>query len=221
MSYDKHVWLRKELISAAKLNNIENGIAAATNALELLKLQVNAAHQLNAHVYGIKFDKTTHTCTRLFDAANITTDTTNFCHKGTINPNYDNPFDNIYPWSEFKLCNVDLDKFLADNFDSIYTAKELTYQQVTFNVAAYLRSLKGDKELAQVLYSLGSNYAFLTNILRKSVYEYYVGRRYILKNQRNIVNKFEQKMQPQMDDFKLLQLDMIISSIEAKWVDSA
>lgn len=111
MSYDKHVWLRKELISAAKLNNIENGIAAATNALELLKLQVNAAHQLNAHVYGIKFDKTTHTCTRLFDAANITTDTTNFCHKGTINPNYDNPFDNIYPWSEFKLCNVDLDKF--------------------------------------------------------------------------------------------------------------
>ena len=124
---------------------------------------------------------------------------------------------------EFKQNNfsVDLDKFLADNFDSIYTAKELTYQQVTFNVAAYLRSLKGDKELAQTLYSLGSNYAFLTNILRKSVYEYYVGRRYLLKNQRNVVNKFEQKMQPQVDDFKLLQLDMIISSIEAKWVDNA
>ena len=117
--------------------------------------------------------------------------------------------------------NVDLDKFVADNFDSIFTAKELTYQMVTFNVAAYLRLLKGDKELAQTLYSLDSNYAFLTNILRKSIYEYYVARRYLLKNQREVVNKFEQKMNPVVDDFKLLQLDMIISSIEAKWVDNA
>ncbi len=124
---------------------------------------------------------------------------------------------------EFKQnnFNVDLDKFLADNYDNIYTAKELAYQLVTFNVAAYLRFTKGDKELAQILYSLGTNYSFLTNILRKSVYEYYVGRRYLLKNQRQVVNKFEQKMQPKVDDFQLLQLDMIISSIEAKWVDNA
>lgn len=125
--------------------------------------------------------------------------------------------------NEFKNNNfsVDLDKFVADNFDSVYTTQELTYQLVSFNVGAYLRSLKGDKELAQVLYSLDSNYAFLTNILRKSIYEYYVGRRYLLKNQRQVANRFEQKMQPQYDDFKLLQLDMIISSIEAKWVDNA
>ena len=70
-----------------------------------------------------------------------------------------------------------------------------------------------------MLYSLGTNYAFLTNILRKSIYEYYVGQRYILKNQRKAATMFEQKLQPQADDFELLQLDMIISSIEAKWVD--
>ena len=35
------------------------------------------------------------------------------------------------------------------------------------------------------------------------------------------LNIFEKRMQPQADDFKLLQLDMIISSIEAKWVDNA
>ena len=73
--------------------------------------------------------------------------------------------------------------------------------------------------MAQILYSLGSNYSFLTNILRKSIYEYYVGRRFLLKNQRKSTNLFEQKMNAQPDDFKLLQLDMIISSIEAKWVD--
>ena len=125
--------------------------------------------------------------------------------------------------SEFKERNfdVDLDKFIADNFDFIYNAKELAYKLIVFNIAAYLRMLKGDKELAQMLYSLGSNYAFLTNIIRKSIYEYYIGKRYILKNQRKTANVFEKRMQPKTDDFKLLQLDMIISSIEARWVDNA
>ena len=125
--------------------------------------------------------------------------------------------------NEYRSNNfdIDLDKFIADNFDSVYTAKELAYKLVTFNLAAYLRFLKGDKELARILYSLGSNYSFLTNILRKSIYEYYVGKRYIIKNQRKASNIFEKKLQPQNDDFKLLQLDMIISGIEARWVDNA
>ena len=80
--------------------------------------------------------------------------------------------------------------------------------------------LKGDKELAQVFYSLNSNYSFLTNILRKSIYEYYVGKRYIVKNLRKASNIFEKKNQENDKDFKLLQLDMIISSIEARWVDN-
>lgn len=116
--------------------------------------------------------------------------------------------------------NVDLDKFVADNYDSIYTAKELAYKLITFNIAAYLRMLKGDTELAEVLYSLGSNYSFLSNIIRKSIYEYYIGKRYLVKNQRKTSNIFEKKMFPKSDDFELLQLDMIISSIEARWVDN-
>lgn len=123
---------------------------------------------------------------------------------------------------EYKSNNftVDLDKFIADNYDSVYTPRELACMLVIFNVASYLRLIKGDTELAQVFYSLGTNYAFLTNILRKSIYEYYIGKRYILKNRRDASNMFEKKLQPQTDDFELLQLDMIISSIEAKWVDN-
>ena len=125
---------------------------------------------------------------------------------------------------EFKKnnFNVDLDKFIADNFDSIYNAQELAYKLITFNIAAYLRMLKGDKEFAEIFYSLGTNYNFLTNILRKSIYEYYVGKRYILKNQRKSSTIFEKKSKTSKDEeFKLLQLDMIISSIEARWVDNA
>lgn len=125
--------------------------------------------------------------------------------------------------AEFRSNNfsVDLDKYIADNFDKIYTAQELAYKLITFNIAAYLRMLKGDNKLAELFYSLGSNYSFLTNILRKSIYEYYVGKRYILKNQRKASNVFEKRTQAHTDDFKLLQLDMIISSIEARWVANA
>lgn len=116
--------------------------------------------------------------------------------------------------------DIDLDKYIADNFDEIYTAQEIAYKLVTFNIAAYLRYLKGDIEFAQIFYSLGSNYAFLTNIIRKSIYEYYVGKRYVLKNQRRTSNIFNKERAAEADSFKLLQLDIIISSIEAKWVEN-
>lgn len=61
--------------------------------------------------YGVKWDKTNAQMTRLYDAANITTNTQNFCHLGSINSNYSNPFDSIYPWSEICLCNIDIDAY--------------------------------------------------------------------------------------------------------------
>lgn len=124
--------------------------------------------------------------------------------------------------SEYKANNftVDLDKYVADNYDTVYTAEELACMLAVFDIAAYLRMTKDDTENAQIFKSLGTNYAFLTNILRKSIYEYYVGKRYVVKNRRNTSNMFERKLQTQVDDFELLQLDMIISGIEAKWVDN-
>ena len=65
--------------------------------------------------------------------------------------------------------------------------------------------LKGDEKLAQIFYSLDTNYAFLTNILRKSIYEYYIGKRYILKNQRNTSNMFEKKLQQKSSSWKMKQ----------------
>ena len=65
------------------------------------------------HIYGVKWDKTNAACTRVFEAAGITTDTTNFAHKGSLNENYSNPFDSIYPWNMFRMCNVDLEAYKA------------------------------------------------------------------------------------------------------------
>ena len=66
-----------------------------------------------ARHYTARWNKTNAAMTRLNDAAHITTNVTNFCHRGSVNPNYNNPFDKIYPWSGRKLCNIDIDAYRA------------------------------------------------------------------------------------------------------------
>ena len=61
--------------------------------------------------YVARWDKIQNTCTRMYDAANITTDITHFAYRGSVDPAYNNPFDNIYPWSHRKVCKVDKEKY--------------------------------------------------------------------------------------------------------------
>lgn len=77
---------------------------------DLLKDILNTSSSSGKH-YTFVWDKVNAKGTRLNDASNITTTTTNFGHFGSVNTNKDNPFDSIYPWSERKLCNVDLDAY--------------------------------------------------------------------------------------------------------------
>lgn len=70
--------------------------------------------QNNTFRYGIRWDGVEPIATeRLWDGRGITLDTTNFSYNGSVNPNYDNPFDDIYPFNQMKLCNVDLDAYRA------------------------------------------------------------------------------------------------------------
>ena len=86
-------------------------------------------------IYAAKWDRTTNKLTRLYDAASIPTDITNFCHKGSINPNYDNPFDMLYPWRDITVCNVDLTAYralqagasLSSCITAIYGDPDFTY----------------------------------------------------------------------------------------------
>lgn len=67
-------------------------------------------------IYGAKWSKASNLPSRTKDAAEITTTTTNFCHKGSINANYNNPFDKIYPWSAIEDVNVDMAKYRSGNY---------------------------------------------------------------------------------------------------------
>ena len=71
--------------------------------------------------------------TRILDAKNITTDTTNFVYSGTVNANYSNPFDSIYPWSDCRQCNVDMTLYAAlDPGDDIRDAVVAWYGDPDF-----------------------------------------------------------------------------------------
>ena len=61
--------------------------------------------------YTARWDKVHAAMVRLNDAASFPTNITNFAHRGSVNANYSNPFDNIYPWSGIKLCNISIDLY--------------------------------------------------------------------------------------------------------------
>lgn len=114
--------------------------------------------------------------------------------------------------------NVDLDKFLEENYSKVYTPEEIEHWKNRFYLTAYLKQLEGDNRKAQLYYSIGDNKSFLMNILRKSIYEYYVLQRWNSKNSANTTNMFK-KDKHLSSEFELMQLDMIISTIESKWVN--
>lgn len=98
------------------------------SAEDLLVDIIKNGSQTTGKHYTVQWDKVNAQCTRLNDAASITTDTTNFGYFGSVNENYDNPFDSIYPWSGRKLCNIDISLYMAlsdgDDITACVTAWE-------------------------------------------------------------------------------------------------
>ena len=129
MAYTKKTWVDDEIITASDLNRMEDGIDYAVEKTD------------NGALYGARWDRTTNQMVRLYDAKDITTTITNFKHNGTFNPNIDNPFDLLYPWSDMKVCNVDL---------VAYRARVGTESLKTFITAYYGDpdfTYEGDKDL--------------------------------------------------------------------------
>lgn len=101
--------------AAASVQSSAEQITQNATDIEELKNTLSDL-QFKSGLYGAKWDRTTNLLTRTRDAVGITTDTTNFVHKGTINANYSNPFDQIYPWSEMKVVDIDLDMYRSGNY---------------------------------------------------------------------------------------------------------
>lgn len=91
--------------------SIEPYSITADYRVDLKEYLNNVIETKTGHKYSVKWNGELAQLERFDDAAGITTDTANFGYFGASNPDYNNPFDDIYPWSGIKLCNIDLDAY--------------------------------------------------------------------------------------------------------------
>lgn len=119
--------------------------------------------------------------------------------------------------------DIDLEKTVQEKFPLIFdkTESQLLKQRVI--ASAYLKYLQDEKPIAQMLWALYFDEAALgelqKNILRKSIYEYYVGLKHKLEHVANTSNIFEMKNKTKATQLSLKQLEVIIFRIESAWVD--
>ena len=90
-----------DFASASEVSTARGGFANLNARLD------NIEDAALTHRYGIQWDKTNATCTRLYDAVGLTAN----AHKGSYNASQVNDFDNLYPWSGRKLCNIDIAEY--------------------------------------------------------------------------------------------------------------
>ena len=101
--------------SASKEAAAKSAVSAETakGQAQLYAERAEAAMVKSYKLYVARWDKVNAQLTRFGDCADITTDTKNFAYLGSVNANYSNPFDALYPWSGRRLCNIDMAKYRA------------------------------------------------------------------------------------------------------------
>lgn len=99
---------------------VNTNIIATKDSVDLVRDDLtnleDRVEDIGIGLYGAKWDQLANKLKRLHQAHDITTDTSNFGHFGSVNQNYENPFDSIYPWSEMFVCNVDMVKYRSGSY---------------------------------------------------------------------------------------------------------
>ena len=108
---------------------------------------------------------------------------------------------------------------LKDNFDTIFNPVETKKLNHRLLVTAYLLKRSGTENIANMIYSLietsDYKFIFLDNMLKKSVYEYFLNEKekyYDLKKSQSI---FTRKRDSNID---INFVEFVISEIEKHWV---
>jgi len=143
-------------------------------------------------------------------------------------------FDTEYS-DEFKAVVDDLNSKISANdfsfeFDDvvvqssmkIFTTKQKKILGKRILMSSYLRYLSGNKADAALLYSLYCDEDKKTkleqNIIRKSIYEYFVSLKFRYKEENKMTNIFALRNKPKTQELTSKQIDMVISIIEGLWV---
>lgn len=118
--------------------------------------------------------------------------------------------------------NIDLESDVKENLDKIFTIEQKDLLDKRILMSAYLKYLSDNKEEAKLLYSLyydeDKKSKLAKNIIRKSIYEYYVSLKFKYKEEHKMTNIFAMKNKPKTIELTAKQIDTVISVIEKIWV---
>lgn len=119
-----------------------------------------------------------------------------------------------------------LDEIVDKNLDKIFTSEQKNLLDKRILMSAYLKYLSQGAgttvEEAQILYSLyydeDKKTKLAKNIIRKSIYEYYVLLKFKYKEESKTTNIFAKKNKSKDYELTAKQVDLAISLIESLWI---
>lgn len=124
--------------------------------------------------------------------------------------------------------DMDLDSLVKSSLDKIFTVEQKTFLDKRILMSTYLKYLSEGRpdvhEKAQLLYSLyydeDKKSKLAENIIRKSIYEYYMTLKFKYKEANKTTNIFAMRNKPKDMELTNKQIDSMIEVIEQLWVKS-
>ena len=118
--------------------------------------------------------------------------------------------------------NIDFEKVIKDNFDKIFSDDQKNLLDKRILMCGYLKYLSANNQDAQLLYSLyfddNKKQKLAKNMIKKSIYEYYVTLKFKHKEDKKMTNIFALKNKPKVSELTPKQIDSVIELIEKLWV---
>lgn len=118
--------------------------------------------------------------------------------------------------------SFDFEEAATKSFEKIFNKQQKKLLDKRILVSSYLRYLAGNKVEAQLLFSLyydeNKKADVAKNIIRKSIYEYYVLLKFKHKEENKMTNIFAKRNKQRVLELTPKQIDLAISIIEGLWV---
>lgn len=118
--------------------------------------------------------------------------------------------------------NFEFEGIVEDNLNLIFDSEQKDLLDKRILMSAYLSHLAGKKDEAKLLYSLYFDEAkkleLAKNIIRKSIYEYYISLKFKYAEIKKTTNIFAMKGNKNSMELTPKQIDLVISILDSLWV---
>lgn len=149
-----------------------------------------------------------------------------FIQKWFFDTEYNNEFKLLIDQFNNKIeandFNINFDAEIKEHLENIFTTAQKNFLDKRILMSAYLKYLSGKNEDCELLYSLyydeEKKLKLAENIIRKSIYEYYVSIKFKQKEENKMTNIFALKNKQKTVTLTLKQIESVVKIIENLWV---